>query len=189
MKKILTFLILAIFSESSAALNIEIPSAKHCNQPPLGPPGPQGPQGPAGPPGSTDQTTAFGSYYNSVSVEVLDGDPIPFPTTLSSLNIDHPNDTDFNILQSAYYLINFGAEKLVGDPGAARASIFVNGVEVAGSRTLVINETFMSSTALVIPLNAGSLVQVVITNSDVILQTEDLEAVNAFLTLTRLLPL
>ncbi|CRX37565.1 BclA C-terminal domain-containing protein [Estrella lausannensis] len=156
-----TALILAgAFSEASEqtgrSVSISSPTAGKCHTPPQGPPGPQGPAG-------ISQVSAFGSYayYDANNVFVNPGDLIQFPNTISSLNISHPNSTDFVVQEAGFYYIHFGVASQAdeADPNTM-IQLTVNGTVVDAGQFFLRDINELSTLALIIPLQAGDVVQV-----------------------------
>lgn len=168
-----------IFSATLHSENTELitnPQASSCHtskeglQGKQGPPGLQGPPGQDGPPGvdglpAVGESTAFGSFYNTNLVTAFNaGDLLTFPTTSESVNITHPNDTDFVIEQSGYYMINFGVSSYRNGTGLETTiAILVNGVQAPNSLLGIRprnNNGVLGTIALILLLEEGQTVTV-----------------------------
>lgn len=216
MKKVLfSFFLITALTEtslSSSLLNNEIiidsPSAKNCHQASRGPPGIQGSPGNPGAPGADgppgeqgpqgiNESTAFGSFYSTnITEEVPVGDTLSFPLTAINVNISHPNNQEFVIVQPGFYGIDFGVGILGNDTLIGNQTIiavYVDGVEAVGSR-LAINSNSelitleqLTSTMLIIPLTTGQTVTV--RNNTNIFDEGTWSGITSFFNIYRLSPL
>lgn len=176
--------LIAIFVLASALLQ-----AGGCNNPAPGFQGPEGPEGPVGPPGGTDgASTAFGSFYQNTEGRLEPGESVPFSFTSTSVNITHPNDTEFVIGQSGYYLIYYGTLiTLLEDDDQSVISVYVDGIEVFASRIANFQIEALTAISFIQPLMSGQVVTVVNNTNPITLGFG--ESTAAFINFIRVAPL
>lgn len=149
-----------------------------------GPQGPQGETGPQGPAGPAGTIASYGSFYTD-STQVVTNDSFPLTTTLSSSNMTLDTTTGIVTLSNAgTYLVEYGVYS-TDATATDTVSIFLNGVEVAGTQRTLTNNTTTSGSAIITVPTATSTLNIQI-NSTGAITFEDPTGVEGYLTITQL---
>lgn len=171
--KILSSLLLTILASISP---LAVHASCHC-EPPL--------QGPEGPPGTSDFLNTFGSFYTYESDLGLDSnDPIPIELVNSNVNLIQIPNYQVQIVETGYYFLIMGGSNDGFD--GAEVALFVNGSEITGTELyLPLQMKKMNSLSMIIPLNAGDIIEIRSLADDWLLGTGVYDDVTAYLTLIK----
>lgn len=135
-----------------------------------GPPGEQGPEGdpglpgdsgPPGDPGTPNFSNTFGSFYTLEEGPIADGSPIPIELVSSNVNVIHTPPSEVGIVDAGYYYLIYGISGDPNGPFSGVVALFVNDVEVSGTRlSHQVNSQKLSIQTIILLLEAGDILEI-----------------------------
>ena len=149
-----------------------------------GPTGPQGPQGEIGPAGPAGTIASFGSFY-STEAQTITNSSIALANTSAVLDMTIEATSGVVTLNNTgAFKIDYGAYPESGVVDGDAVAVFLNGVEVGGTRLELLNDN-LSNGSIIIDAEAGDEINVQIISAGAVtfLGTE---GTNAYLVITQL---